>query len=48
MIYMENNILHKEKVTELMELLVCKRYYSECLESVTELKEKNAVWGYFY
>lgn len=48
MIYMENNILNKEKVAELMELLVCKRYYSECLESVTELKEKNAVWGYFY
>lgn len=37
---MENNILNKEKVAELMELLACKRYYSECLESVTELKEK--------
>ena len=37
---MENNILNKEKVAELMELLECKRYYSECLESVTELKER--------
>ena len=40
MIDMENNILNKEKVAELMELLECKRYYSECLESVTELKER--------
>lgn len=40
MIDMENNILNKEKVAELMELLACKRYYSECLESVTELKER--------
>ena len=40
MIDMENNILNKEMVTELMELLACKRYYSECLESVTELKER--------
>ena len=37
---MENNILNKEKVAELIELLTCKRYYSECLESVTELKER--------
>lgn len=43
MIYMENNILNKEKVAELMELLECKRYYSECLKDVTELKEKNEV-----
>lgn len=40
MIYMENNILNKEKVAELMELLECKRYYSKCLKDVTELKEK--------
>ena len=40
MIDMENNILNKEKVAELIELLTCKRYYSECLERVTELKEK--------
>lgn len=40
MIDMENNILNKEKVAELMELLACKRYYSECLESVTELKKR--------
>lgn len=40
MIDMENNILNKEKVAELIELLTCKRYYSECLESVTELKER--------
>lgn len=40
MIDMENNILNKEKVAELMELLACKRYYSESLESVTELKER--------
>lgn len=40
MIDMENNILNKEMVTELMELLACKRYYSESLESVTELKER--------
>ena len=37
---MENNILNKENVAELMELLECKRYYSKCLKSVTELKEK--------
>ena len=37
---MENNILNKEKVAELIELLTCKRYYSECLERVTELKER--------
>lgn len=35
-----NNILNKEKVAELMELLECKRYYSKCLKDVTELKEK--------
>lgn len=40
MIDMENNILNKEKVAELMELLGCKRFYSERLESVIELKEK--------
>lgn len=40
MIYMENNILNKEKVAELMEHLECKRYYSKCLKDVTELKEK--------
>lgn len=40
MIDMENNILNKEKVADLIELLTCKRYYSECLESVTELKER--------
>ena len=40
MIDMENNILNKEKVAELIELLTCKRYYSECLERVTELKER--------
>lgn len=40
MIDMENNILNKEKVAELIELLTCKRYYSEFLESVTELKER--------
>jgi len=39
-IYMENNILNKEKVAELMEHLECKRYYSKCLKDVTELKEK--------
>nr|DAJ17390.1 MAG TPA: hypothetical protein [Siphoviridae sp. ctpCx1] len=37
---MENNILNKEKVAELMEHLECKRYYSKCLKDVTELKEK--------
>lgn len=37
MIDMENNILNKEKVAELIELLTC---YSECLERVTELKER--------
>ena len=37
---MENNILNKEKVAELMELLECKRYYSKCLKDVTELKER--------
>lgn len=37
---MENNILNKENVAELMELLECKRYYSKCLKDVTELKEK--------
>ncbi len=37
---MENNILNKEMVTELMEILECKRYYSKCLKDVTELKEK--------
>ena len=40
MIDMENNILNKENVAELMELLECKRYYSKCLKDVTELKEK--------
>ena len=40
MIDMENNILNKDKVAELIELLTCKRYYSECLERVTELKER--------
>ena len=40
MIDMENNILNKENVAELMELLACKRYYSERLESVTEIKER--------
>ena len=37
---MENNILNKENVAELMELLACKRYYSKRLESVTKIKEK--------
>lgn len=40
MIDMENNILNKENVAELMELLACKRYYSERLESVTKIKER--------
>lgn len=40
MIDMENNILNKEKVAELIELLTCKRYYSRCLKRLTELKEK--------
>lgn len=40
MIDMENNILNKEKVAELMELLECKRYYSRKLKCVTELKER--------
>ena len=40
MIDMENNILNKENVAELMELLECKRYYSKSLKDVTELKEK--------
>ena len=38
---MENNILNKEKVAELMELLECKRFYSGCLKRVTELKERT-------
>lgn len=40
MIDMENNILNKEMVAELMELLECKRYYSECLKGVVDLKAK--------
>lgn len=37
---MENNILNKEMVAELMELLECKRYYAECLKGVVDLKAK--------